>query len=171
MFKRISQLAGRPIRKVHDVGCGVGFLIREAQRMKIQASGNDLNGYAVRVMQERFGLDVCCGTLESEETQKLLSGSDLVTMTDYIEHSYHPDRDLKIVYENLSPKGLVFITTFHTGCALAEQYGRNWDMYCWNHVYHFDRDSLESLIRNASFKIIHSSFPYSSPSCEVLAEK
>ena len=107
IFGRIARLAGRSIRKVHDVGCGVGFLIREARRMNIRATGNDLNGYAVQVMRERFGLDVACGTVESVEAQRLMHGADLVTMTDYIEHSYHPDRDLQTIYEHLTSDGLI----------------------------------------------------------------
>ena len=171
MFNRIKQLTGQSIRKVHDVGCGVGFLLREARRMKILVSGNDLNQYAVGVMRERYGLEVACGTVEAEPVQRLLSGSDLVTMTDYIEHSYHPDQDLKIIQDQLVPNGIVYLTTFHTDCRQAEKYGPNWNMYCWNHVYHFDRQNLEALVTNAGFKIIHTYFPYLRPHCEILARK
>jgi 2-polyprenyl-3-methyl-5-hydroxy-6-metoxy-1,4-benzoquinol methylase len=171
MFKKIANIANRKIIKMHDVGCGVGFLIQEAMRMNIKASGNDLNQYSVKVMEERFGLDVTCGTLESDAVQKKIAGSDLVTMTDYIEHSYHPDIDLKNVYDNLNKKGLLYLTTFHIDCSIAKKQGHRWNMYCWNHVYHFDRRNLEKMIRDSGFKIIYSSFPYSNPHCEIIAER
>jgi 2-polyprenyl-3-methyl-5-hydroxy-6-metoxy-1,4-benzoquinol methylase len=171
MFRHIERLAGRSISRLHDVGCGVGFLIREALHMKIKATGNDLNGYAVKIMQERFGLEVACGTVESAESQKIMRGADLVTMTDYIEHSYRPNRDLRTVYEHLAPGRLVYLTTFHVDCIQAEESGQEWNMYLWNHVYHFDRKNLEALVEKAGFSIIHSKFPYSRPHCEILAKK
>ncbi len=58
IIDEIERHLGSKISRLHDVGCGVGFLLEAARSRGIEATGNDLNGYACRVMKERADLRV-----------------------------------------------------------------------------------------------------------------
>jgi len=152
--RELLRMHGGRVRHIHDVGCGVGFFLKACQEMGLSVSGNDLNGYAVKRMRELFGFDVLIGELPDFLEQK--DGScefDIVHMNDFIEHTYHPLRDLKCAHQMLSPGGLVYIRTFFVDSRKFEQLGDKWDMLMWNHVYHFSEKSLTRLIEQAGFGV------------------
>lgn len=149
----IEALGGTTRLRLHDVGCGVGFLLKAAQDLGLKCSGNDLNGYAVRRMRELFNLDVHLGTLpELFHSGVFEAGSyDIVTMDDFIEHSYHPLRDLETAFSMLRDGGIVSVRTF---CVDSDPFRRmrgNWDMLMWNHTFQFSSNSLRKLVEQAGF--------------------
>lgn len=156
-IRKLIKVLGRTGKlRLHDVGCGVGFLIKAAQDLGMQCSGNDLNAYAVRKMRELFNPDVHLGTLpELFRKGAFEAGSyDLVTMDDFIEHSYHPLRDLQTAFSMLRVGGIVSLRTF---CVDSDPFTRmkaNWDMLMWNHTFHFSSKSLSGLVKRAGFDIV-----------------
>lgn len=149
VLSQIRDVIERPLNSLHDVGCGVGFLLMDAREQGLTVSGNDLNGYACEVMRSRFGLDITCGSFP--ESKLPTESRDAVTMTDYIEHTYHPDLDLKEAFRVLSPGGAVFVRTFRIDCKAFKEKGADWNMLRWNHVYHFSTDTLRQMIEKAGF--------------------
>lgn len=157
------------VQRLHDVGCGVGFLLYDAKRYGLEVSGNDLNRYACSVMQERYNLDVW--NVEFPDVPLQHESLDFVTMTDFIEHTYHPDRDLRTANKLLRPGGLLYVKTFHIDCDAFEQQKENWDFLVWNHVYHFSPELLERIIRQAGFEIIYSRWTTHQTLIRILAKK
>ncbi len=150
----IEKTINRPISAVHDVGCGVGFLMMAAQKKRIKkVTGNELNGYAVKVMQKRFGLEVY-----NEELHNLnkipWNKYDAVIMSEFIEHAYHPKREMKMAYNLLKESGALYISTFFIDSSTYKKLGDKWDMFCWNHTYHFSSITLKRHLRLAGFKKI-----------------
>lgn len=155
---------------IHDVGCGVGFFMQDAKKQGLKdVSGNELNAYACKVMKEKFGLKVYNDTLPNIE---IPTGSyDAVTMIDYIEHTYQPLMDLEKAYDILKEKGILYVQTFHINCRAFATYGNNWNMLFWNHVYHFSKETLESMIKQVGFEIIEAQADFNSTLIKIIARK
>ena len=146
-----EKYLGRKIGRLHEVGCGIGYLLQDAQKLGIRASGNELNGAACELMQERFKLPVemCLFEDASVESNSL----DVVIMKDYIEHTYHPYQELLKSYELLSSGGVIYLETFHLDCDDFYQQKEHWNMLFWNHTHHFSQKTLEHAVMKAGFTV------------------
>ncbi len=49
IMSSMENRLGRTIERIHDVGCGVGFFLQDAEARGMKASGNELNAYAYKV--------------------------------------------------------------------------------------------------------------------------
>lgn len=165
----LEQTIGTPIQRLHDVGTGVGFLLQTATSRGIIASGNELNRYACDVMRDRLGLTVWNVNLEDVP---LGPGSlDAVVMRDYIEHTYHPFRDVQAAAQLLRPGGGLYIHTFHIDSRPFDNLKGDWNMLFWNHCFHFSRTTLCQLIEAAGLKPEVVNTSYDDPMIEVVARK
>lgn len=144
---------GGDVRSLHDIGCGVGMIIKSAMEMGIESSGNDLNAYAIERMRALFGMKVYYGQLTDLVHNKTLTRNekDVVIMHDCIEHFYHPLNELISSFEILRPGGILHLMTFVVDTELFRQLGDKWDMLMWNHVYHFSSKSLVRMVKKAGF--------------------
>ena len=144
------------IERLHDVGCGVGFLLCDARDQGIQVSGNEMNAYACSAMQERFGLTVW--NCNFNETPIKAGSLDMVTMTDYIEHTYQPLIDLQFAFKCLRPGGILWLKTFHIDCVQFETLKGKWPFLWWCHIYHFSPRTLKEMIQKAGFNILQADY-------------
>ncbi len=172
-LRSLFALHGGDVQRIFDVGCGCGYLIKAAQDLGIQASGNDLNRYAVERIRKLFGFDVHVGLLPSLFDKGFVEKShyDVVYMNDYIEHTYHPKKDLDAAFGMLRPGGLIYISTF---CVDSERYkrlGSSWDMLMWNHCFHFSSESLKKLVTDVGFDISMCNVNDDKGSVELVARK
>ena len=169
LLANLETLTNHKIGRLHDVGCGVGFLMQAAQTMGMAVTGNELNGYACQVMRERLNLTVFNDILPNLNIEN--SSVDAVIMRDYLEHTYHPFVDLKAAYGYLRPGGALYIETFHIDCQQFDKQRENWNMLFWNHAFHFSTAALTSMIEKAGFKIVKVDTSYTNSLIEVYAKK
>jgi 2-polyprenyl-3-methyl-5-hydroxy-6-metoxy-1,4-benzoquinol methylase len=172
VLERLEKPAQAPLQdlRFHDVGCGVGYFLLACRREGIHnTSGNDLNEYAVQVMRERFNLDVHHGMLQEISLEP--GSYDIVTLHAYIEHSYHPLADLRCAYDLLKKNGIIYASTFHTDSQAYEKFGGQWDMFAWNHVFHFSSRTLEEMIKKAGFRILENNMVFERPVADIIAIK
>lgn len=169
VLKELRKAISIPLGHLHDVGCGVGFFLTDARDAGLSVSGNDLNGYAVRLMRERFDLDVFCGSFSEAGLGN--NSRDAVTMDDFIEHTYHPRAEITEAFRVLRPGGVLYIHTFRIDSPAFERQGAKWNMLRWNHVYHFSTDTLTRLIRDCGFEIQLAMAPRERSSITILAHK
>lgn len=155
-IKRIIAMLDRKCTKIHDVGCGCGYLLKSVQDIGIDVSGNDLNQYAVRRIRELFGMNVHVGKLPDLVKNGILKEScyDIIYMNDYIEHTYHPSNDIKTSYKMLRKGGILYVRTFCVDSEKFKHLKENWDMFMWNHCYHFTTNSLSKIVSDSKFDII-----------------
>ncbi len=151
IFRLIKKWSSIPITRIHEVGCGVGFFLDDMRRKGISVSGNDLNGYACKIMRERFDLNVHTGNFVEANLPK--NSVDVVMMSDYIEHTYHPFEDMCEAYRVLVPEGMLYIHTFIIDSDPFNTKKGRWNMLWWNHVYHFSTQSLVRMAEHAGFII------------------
>jgi SAM-dependent methyltransferase len=169
MIGNLEKYFGAKIARLHDVGCGVGFLLDVARRRGIEASGNDLNGYACQVMKERLGLTVYNDILPNLNFEE--NSLDALVMHDYIEHTYHPLADFKAAHKFLKRNGIIYVVTFHINCREFDELRENWNYLFWNHVFHFSTQTLRNMIISAGFEIVSVYSSYENPIVKIYAKK
>lgn len=169
IFDAIESKLGRTPEKIHDVGCGVGFLLQDANSRGITASGNELNKYACSVMSDRLDLTVYNDIFPKIKMKN--ESLDAIVMRDYIEHTYHPLADLRAAHSYLKDNGILYVETFHTNCSKFEELKKNWNMLFWNHVYHFSDNSLKDMIKKAGFTIIDIKSNFKDILVKIIAKK
>jgi 2-polyprenyl-3-methyl-5-hydroxy-6-metoxy-1,4-benzoquinol methylase len=110
------QLGGR---RVLDVGCGWGTLLKRFEKLGARVVGIDLDGQAVRFAQDQIGLSTAtAGTLEDVAPDESF---DVVCMFDFIEHPLNPLRQLERAVSLLAPGGIIAIWTPNASSALNEE--------------------------------------------------
>jgi len=169
IISSIENILEKKLERIHDVGCGVGLFIQDAKFQGIEATGNELNAYACKVMRERFGLNVYNDILPNLniETESV----DAIVMMDYIEHTYHPLSDLRAANRLLKAKGIIYIETFHIDCREFDSQKGNWNMLFWNHVYHFSEKTLKNMVTSAGFQIHNVEVSYDNVIIKIVARK
>lgn len=150
--------ASIPVNRLHDVGCGVGFLLVDARDMGLLVTGNDLNGYACKRMKTEFGLEVYCESISNIPLQN--QTIDVMIAKDYLEHTWTPYDDLVAMYNYLRPGGCLHVETFHINCRKYDELGPKWKMLGFNHVYHYSPDTLQALLEKAGFQISTIDYSY-----------
>lgn len=160
---------GMPIKRIHDVGCGVGFNLMKSRELNIDATGNDLNGYACKIMKDKYNLNIYNSILQKCSIER--ESIDVIIMRDYIEHTYHPFMDLLTAYDLLREGGIIWIETFHIDCKKFNDLKGRWDMLNWSHTYHFTSNVLKNMVIESGFKIVNEEWNYNSVLIKIIGKK
>jgi len=134
-----------------DIGCAVGFLLEEAKNSGFEAHGIELNEKAAAFTSAK-GFDVRRSQLKSAGYGE--NSFDVVILNHVLEHIILPNTFLQEIRPVLKEDGLVVIGVPNHDSLVAGLYGTRW--YGWGmpeHIWHFDRNSLESLLLKNNFKI------------------
>jgi ubiquinone/menaquinone biosynthesis C-methylase UbiE len=143
---------------VLDVGCGLGGFMAQAQMMGFEVEGTDLSEYAKGVIQQRLGLDIHMGELES---LSLPSGHyDVVSNWDTLEHVVNPRALLQEMRRITRPDGVLVLRTINEETilvAVANVFyrmgirGAASRMHEPYHLYYFTRPLLAQLLSECGF--------------------
>jgi len=100
----------------------------------------------------KSGLEVARGDYLNAEFD---SEFDMITLWASIEHLHHPDRFLEKINRDLSPDGMLYISTCRTGgMNFMKLFGAKWRFYNFpEHLYFFSRSSLCRLLKQYGFKV------------------
>lgn len=106
-------------KRVLDVGCRWGTLLKRFEKLGADVVGIDLDPVAVHFAQEQLGVSTATvGTLEDVAPDEAF---DLVCMFDFIEHPLNPFRQLEQAVALLAPEGIIAIWTPNGSSAPNEQ--------------------------------------------------
>lgn len=142
--------------RVLDVGCATGFFLSIAGEMGWEPSGVEISEYCCQYARENFGLELIRGFFK--EADSLKPGFRLITMWDYIEHSFTPDEDLRKAYELLAPGGILALATPDFGSLPAKIFKENWMGFKEHeHLYYFTKENLAGLLRKEGFRVLSTS--------------
>ncbi len=134
-----------------DVGCGVGYFLKEVGKKEFQARGVEVSELAARTGRERFNLDIVCGDIFS---CAFASGSfDIVTLWQVLEHVPEPVKVLAEVGRILKKGGLLIIAVPNISSFQAGAFRSRWyHLDVPRHLYHFDPPGLKRLVGDAGFE-------------------
>jgi 2-polyprenyl-3-methyl-5-hydroxy-6-metoxy-1,4-benzoquinol methylase len=140
-----------PSRRLLDVGCGLGELVKVAVDNNWDARGVELSTEAVAVCT-RF--DLPC-----DSTDFLGPGLDgerygVVTMVELVEHVADPRAFLVRAAELLEPGGGVYLTTPNFGALGRRLLGADWPAVGREHVNYFTPATLAALIETTPLDVV-----------------
>jgi SAM-dependent methyltransferase len=140
-----------------DVGCAYGFFLQEARRF-FDVCGIELAEDAAEACR-RAGLRVRSGMADAA-TMAQIGQVDVITLFDVIEHLPAPDDTLTLCSRQLTPGGLLVITTGDFASLAARLMGRSWRLMTPpQHLWFFTGESLTRMGQAAGLPLAHLDHP------------
>jgi 2-polyprenyl-3-methyl-5-hydroxy-6-metoxy-1,4-benzoquinol methylase len=138
--------------KLFEIGCAYGFFLELARR-HWSVEGCDISVPATEEAR-RNGLHVTCGDFLSLPLAH--QQYDVVAMWDTIEHLARPDLYVQKASALLKRDGVLCVTTGDIGSMMAGFRKHRWRLiHPPTHLYYFDRNSMQRLLQNNGFEIVH----------------
>jgi len=150
ILDRIEPFKGISTRLL-EVGCGAGYLLREAQARGWDARGIDLNPAAVAYTRS-LGLAVDLGDIASVTFEERSFGA--ILLESVLEHFMHPQDALRRCASALHPGGGLFITTIGYEGDLFLTQGMAFQ-YAWpgEHLFYFSASSLARMCEAVGLRV------------------
>lgn len=157
----LKQLARLGIRsgRLLDVGCLWGFFLDNARKSGFEAVGVEPYERAARYARNVLHLEVHSGNLAGATTG---GAFDAVTILDVIEHLTDPVEELKRIYEQLKPGGVVAVVTPNVNGLSTQMLGwkrramkQPWcpiDDMPW-HLWGFTPQTISKALERAAFRV------------------
>jgi len=149
---RLIHRYRRPPGRLLDVGCYTGLFLGVARDAGWTVKGVEPSRWACRVAQDRYRIEVQCGTLATLSVGDGLF--DVATMWDTLEHYTDPLGELRRTYDVLAPGGLLALTTIDMGSLIARCLGGRWWWFMEMHLYYFTRQTVAVLLQRAGFEVV-----------------
>lgn len=140
-------------RSLLDVGCAAGFFLEAARTRGWSVRGLEISDFASDYARRELGLAVDTGSITSAPDG--LSGFDVVTLWDTIEHLDRPDQALASIHGLLKPDGVLAFSTGDYSSLLRRLTGSRWRLFGdATHNFFFDVGTLARLLRQQGFEIL-----------------
>ena len=158
---QLAQIAAHmPAKEAHtekprmlEVGCGLGNFMFEAQRAGFDVHGLDVSASAVNSANDLLGEERAhVGILETADFTK--ESFDIIVLADVIEHARDPIALMKSVRALVKQSGMIFIALPSLDSLSARLMGRHWMEFKREHLFYFDRNSLQLLLKACGFEDI-----------------
>jgi SAM-dependent methyltransferase len=149
-LSEVARHVGPERRRLLDIGCWTGSLLRAASDLGWGAEGIDPSAWAVARAIER-GHRARQGVVGDDDLDP--GTYQVITCCDVLEHLTAPADAVAWIVELLEPGGFLFATVPDAGSRLARALGRRWWSVLPMHVQYFTRDSLSQLLRDGGLTV------------------
>ncbi|HAN00663.1 MAG TPA: class I SAM-dependent methyltransferase [Marinilabiliales bacterium] len=151
-LKKIKKI--KPEGKLLDIGCAFGFFLEAARDEGFEPFGIEFSKFSSDYAKKNISNDhVHCGTIENSPFPNQYF--DVITMFDLIEHTRQPIVTFQTSVARLKQDGLIVITTPDTGSWSNKLLGKKWLHYKEEHLFYFNRKSLNVIAAKAGLQIVH----------------
>jgi len=158
--RRLEELEKKWLNKkgsVLDVGCATGFFLNTAKGMGWRTYGVEISDYCCEFAEREFELKLFNG--QFKDFDGLGGPYELITMWDYLEHSFTPIRDVEQAFRHLKPGGFLAVATPDFGSWPAGFFGPNWVGFKEHeHLTYFTKKNLCGLLEEKGFKICRAGY-------------
>ncbi len=133
-----------------DVGCGVGFFLREAKNRGWQVYGTEYSGEGIKRCEEK-GIEVRQGKLDANQFGDI--SFDVITSFEVIEHINNPVEEMKEISKLLRPGGLFYVTTPNFNSISRNLLKQQWNIIGYpEHLSYYTRKTLKKLLQSSGFR-------------------
>ena len=140
--------------KALDFGCGTGEFLYYLSKKGIHTKGIELNESARSFATENYNLKIYKSLETLPENE---NNFDAITLWHSLEHVYNLNSTLDKIKSILNKEGILIIAVPNFEAKDAKLYGKFWAAYdVPRHLYHFNKNSIELLLRNHGFRLKHS---------------
>ncbi len=156
LYKKILQWIEKEQKKgkIIEVGCAMGFFLKEAELNGWEAEGYDVSEYSVNYAK-RLGLKAICIDFLSQELNFKNSSYDVAVAFDVIEHLKNPHLFLIKLNSLLKKDGTLILSTGNILSISSKLLGVKWRIIAPPmHLYYFSKKSLRILLEQNKFSII-----------------
>lgn len=134
-----------------EFGSCTGEFLYECAKKDYEVSSVDLHPQILNInkaenLKEKIKLDA--NFFKSKQTY------DAIAAFHVIEHLTNPVEFLSNCKLALKPKGILFLEVPNFGSLTRRIWGKRWGMFYDYHVCHFDKSSLENLLRRHGYHIL-----------------
>lgn len=151
--RAIQRYCPQPGR-ILDVGCGRGVMLHKLKQEGWDCYGSELSESLAHQLQ-MAGIQTC-RELEVKNCHFPNSFFDVVSLWHSFEHLADPPSTLAEIYRILRPRGIAVFAVPNFGGWLSQWTRQNWfALDLPRHLYHYDRQSLPSLLEAHQFQIEH----------------
>ena len=135
-------------RRVCEVGCAGGWVLKELERRGYTVKGYELSAATSRLARETLGLDVVTGEFTREG-----EAFDIVLMRHVLEHTRDPFAQIEAAAGRLADGGTLFIAAPNGAGASSRLLGQYWSWYIPPaHIWYFTAASLRALVERAGLQ-------------------
>ena len=147
-------------RRLLDLGCGAGHLVKVASEEGWDSLGIDTSAAAVALAQRMRAnaqeIDFFDPALDDQRF-------DVIVMSEVIEHIPHPPKFLARAFSLLAPGGLLYATTPNFDSLTRRVVGAEWAAIHPEHISYFVTRTLARAVRQAGFTVERLSSRNTSP--------
>jgi 2-polyprenyl-3-methyl-5-hydroxy-6-metoxy-1,4-benzoquinol methylase len=153
--KRYHELLDRfdDYRKTNcllDVGCGVGFFLREAKSRGWQVFGTEYSDEGVKKCLEK-GIEMRHGKLDAGQFPGVTF--DVITSFEVIEHINNPAEEMKEISKLLRSGGLFYVTTPNFNSISRNILKQKWNIIGYpEHLSYYTPKTLNRLMKRSGFR-------------------
>jgi 2-polyprenyl-3-methyl-5-hydroxy-6-metoxy-1,4-benzoquinol methylase len=140
----------KPPRRLLDVGCGQGDLLKAAENRGWEATGIDVSSHAVTTARGR-GLDVKKGELTDVALPE--NHFDVITMYEVIEHMPNPRDILLKAHELLKDSGVLVIQTANIDSLRGRLQKGGYYYFVPGHFVYYSFATLKKMLSRSGFRI------------------
>ena len=138
-------------KRVLEVGCGAGGILKHFRDLGAIVSGCDLGAEYLRYGRDTHGLDLTQGPLSSLPENQTF---DVIIYSHVFEHVSNPKAELLEVSKRLVPGGLLYLEVpgIHN---IRNSYRSDFLRLLQNaHIFHFTLTSLNNLVGIQGFRLV-----------------
>jgi 2-polyprenyl-3-methyl-5-hydroxy-6-metoxy-1,4-benzoquinol methylase len=139
-----------PGASIFEVGCSTGEILNVLKHRKYRAFGYDPSQQAVEYARKHRQLEAYW-KMDDLPTHPV----DAVFAFHVIEHVADPAAFLNTTTARLIPNGLLYLRMPYAGSTVAAIFGMNWPGYSVEHIHFFSRSSIEKLLAQSGFRLLH----------------
>ncbi len=138
-------------RRLLDIGCGIGDLLKAAERDGWQVAGTEISAIAAQQAGTSWQSRIHVGSIMTLELPQ--DHYNLITLYHVIEHVLDPVQTLSRLRTLLTPHGVLFLETPNFGGLGARLKGAQWShIIPPEHLTYFEATSLKTALKQAGFQ-------------------
>ena len=138
------------IRRLLDVGCGIGVFLEHAKFRKWSIFGIETNKKARKIAEKRLKSPI----LENIDDLKVEEKFDAISLWHVLEHLPDPDEAMEKLHHHSTKKAILVIGVPNRESYDAKLYDKHWAAYDVPiHFWHFTKKDIKNLAKKTGWRV------------------